>query len=257
MNKYVAQDREFGDYFAKVSLGHIPDTFRVYKFGRGVLEGASYYTPMWDLGGQYTFPETADYVTPTSDNAGDVSGGAGAWSVYIFGLGEDKYLQSELVLMGQQSTKKFWRVFRMYVHRSGVAHNPFPNQVTDVGNNLGTITLTHAGTGLPVAGILPRKGQTLMAIFTVPKDHVALVWSADTNMGQEGDTVGMLFSRDTELPNAPWRIQGERDMYRNEVGKTWKLPSPVDELTDMVFAASGGINDNISGTFELEVRRIR
>ena len=244
-----------GNYYTQVALGNILGVFRVYKFGRGIGKGAGIFAPLTDLFGNYIFPDTEDFVTPTSPEGVDVPAGAGAWNVWIYGLNAEKNMISELVPIGQASTKKFWRVFRAFVWQCGT--NLFPYTVNDVGNNVGAITITHAGTTLPVAIIQARKGQTMMAIFTVPKGHIALVHAADTNAGKENDQTGMFWMRDTSYPNAPWRIQGERDMYRNSVGKDWTLPGKFTEGMDIVMAVEGAMNDPISGTFELEVRRVK
>ena len=253
--KLAARDPQLGDYHSQVSLGNIPGVFKVYKFGRGLLKGVGKFAPIAPLDGTLTLPAVPNFVTPTSSDINDVYGGTGAWSVHITGLGETKEMETEIVRMNEQSTKKFFRVFRVFVYQCGVAVNPFPYEASDIGNNIGDITLTHAEG--PVAMINARMGQTLMAVFTVPKDHVALMWSADTNMGKDADAVGYFFLRDTKLENSAWRVQGIRDMYRNTVGKSWRLPSKIDELTDIIMAAEGSLNDTVSGTFEMEIRRIR
>lgn len=241
-------------YYAQVSLGQVPGTSRVYKFG-AVVTTTGKRTPATDLNTNYVFPTTANTLTVTSDNAADVNQGAGAWSVTIEGLNLAREEISETVLIGATTLQEFYRVNRAFVWETGTG--VFPYDITQVGNNVGTITITHNGTAAPIAAIQPMNGQTLMAIFSVPKGKRALVWAADATNGKQNQAAtAWLYLKDDTRANAPWLMKGTRNMYRNTVQKTWRMPSVMPAGHDLVFAVEGQTGDPVSATFEMELQDI-
>jgi len=142
------------DYFEQLALGEFPERSFVYKFGR-VLTVAGKRKPAWDGPGTYTFPETADKITITSDDEADVADGNGAREVRIYGLNENWEQITEVVPIGGTTQNYYIRVHRLWVEKSGLTQ--FPYNGTEVGNNVGTITATHPTAGA-VAIILPGNG---------------------------------------------------------------------------------------------------
>jgi len=250
----MLQASGLSDYFEQLAQGKVANRSSIYKFGRVICLGASIRIPMWDGNANYIFPVTANTVTVTSDDIADAPAGIGARSVHIYGLDENWEEINEIITLGATSTKTFIRVYRAHVEESGTSD--FPYDSTKIGNNKGTITITHNGTTSPIAVILPGLGQTLMAIFTIPVGYKALMWAAGTNNGKNNDAIGHLYSRDNTIVNAPWRCRGIRDMYRNLVNKTWRIPRVYTEKTDILFAISSTNGDTVSGTFELEMVKL-
>jgi len=238
------------DYYKEFALNEDENAFSVYKFGR-VTTTSGQRIPMWDGNTNYIFPDTADTITVTSDDPNDAPGGTGARSVRIFGLDANWEMQDEIINLGETTTNTYIRLFRMRVVESGT--NDFPFVAADIANNIGTITATHNGTASPIAIIQPRQGQTLMAIYTIPEGYTALMWAADTNNGRNNDAVGFVYTKKNNGITNPWLCKGIRDMYRNSVGKAWRIPRVYEAKTDIVIAIEGNNGDTVSGTFELEL----
>ena len=240
------------DYFEQLSLGNIPERFSFYKFGR-MKTVINKRVPMWDGNVNYIFPTTADTITITSSvPASDNPTGVGAQSVKIFGLDENFDLIDEIIALGATGLKKFIRVFRMQVYESGTTS--FPYDALNIGNNVGILTATHGGTEEAVAIILPEIGQTLMAMFTVPKGYTVLLWDAETGIGKGQEATGLLMTRDNTRTKAPWLTKGIRDMFENTVGNDFKAPVAYTEKTDIVFAILGTVNNNnVSGALQMEL----
>lgn len=246
-----------GDFFEQISLGNVSDTYSVYKFGRGkTISGKN--VPIWDGNSNYIFPTTANPITLESDNVNDTLLGTGARVIRVYGLDANwNEIVEDIELNGTTpvtSVNDFLRVYRMYVLEVGTQE--FPYDSTFIGNNIGEIKAIHTGTTSPIAYILEQMGQTLMAIFTIPKGYKALMWEAHTSEDRGANITGMLFMR-TNGDTPVWRVKGIRDIYRNNVGVSHKITSAIPEKTDILFAMNGSASgDYVSATFELELIKI-
>jgi len=241
------------NYYEDISKGIVEGHSMVYKFGRGkTVLGKK--VPIWDGAGNYVFPTTADFVTFKSSSTADKEGGVGAITMQVYGLDENGESIDEVIeLKGTSNTvsvNRYIRMFRMKILTASTTL--FPYDSSNIGNNVGTITATHNGTGNPIAFILPEMGQTLMAIYTVPKGYTAYIYSAHTSEDKGKEITGYMFTRDMSNADNAWNCKGIRDMYRNSVGKDFVIPPHYTELTDLVMAIKGiTTGDNVTGTFEL------
>ena len=155
----------------QVNLGLWPEARFVEKFGRNSdLTINSVPEDVWDLGGLYTgFPEESETVDIVSTSTADASGGAGALSVTISGLGDDWLPASETVALTGTvavTSGQLWRrVNRVFVETAGSS-----------GANVGDITVAHTTTTANVFASVPAgQGQTTIAAFTVAAGYVAVV----------------------------------------------------------------------------------
>ena len=244
-----------GDYYEQLGAGKVADHSMVYKFGRmKTINGR--IVPGWDVGGYYTFPTTAAIVDITSNHDDDAPAGAGAQKIHVFGKLAGFIEADEIVDVGSATVNAYLRVDRLYVEDAGTSE--FPYDDTKIGNNVGTITATHRGTGLVIASIAPRLGQTLMAIFTIPKGYYGLLWAAKTGTGKGQDALGFLFVRDNRHDNPAWLVKGIRDMYQNTVGNEFIAPVKYHETSDIVLAVQGSASGtDVSCTFQLELVKMK
>ena len=138
-----------------VQRGDVNNFSGVQKFGYNSSVGTSFET-IWDGGGDYTFITSSGTATATSSDTDDNTG-----TIQIFGLDSNYDLAEEtLTIGGSAGSVSFIRVFRALM------------KTANTGNaNVGTITITVSST--TVAQILPTYGQTLMAIYTVPRKYQA------------------------------------------------------------------------------------
>lgn len=249
-NNYI-HDISGLDFFEQIAMNTVWGKSMVYKFGRTETQ-ANKRAPVWDGNDNYIFPEVAATITLTSTDVGDVIDGPGAWYVHIFGLDENWESAVDTVEIGDTSTIKFIRVFRMIVLACGTSE--FPYNGTQIGNNIGDLIATHNDTGLPVAVIQAGNGQTLMALFTVPKGYVALMWSAKAEIGAGKEATGMLYTKNNAFANTAWRVRGIRDMYQNSVGNVFKIPTVYGPMTDILLAVFSAFSGhNVTATFQLEL----
>lgn len=132
--------------------------------------GGTAAADVWDYGTPtgtktYPFPTAVAATTIVSDNDGDGGTAAGAQIVRVEGLDANwMELAEEVQLDGTNPVtleRQFLRVHRAYVITPG----------TDASKtNLGNIDIKHSTTVL--ARISATRGQTLMAIYTVPANYV-------------------------------------------------------------------------------------
>jgi len=245
------QVTENNDYFEGIAKGLVPNHDFIYKFGR-TLTIVGKRKPIWDGTGNYTFPTTAALITLSSTSGNDVPAGTGARTIEIEGLDGDYNQISETIDSDGTTTNTYLRVFRMRVVTSGTQLYPYDS--TQIGNNVGVITATHAGTGLPIAIINAEMGQTLMAIYTIPAGCTGYMWTAKTAAAKGKSAVGFLLTRDNSVTDAAWNTKGIRDMYQNQVGNEFTMPPKYGEKTDLVLAIDGDASgDSITGTFQIEL----
>ena len=233
------------DIFQMIALGQIDYFDTIYKFGRNESIGAT--EELISAGGIYGLPLVAQTVSVTSDSvANDNPTGLGARTVHLFGLDNDYNQVDEIVELGGTSTVEFLRVFRAHVETAGTT--------TPIGGaNVGTITISQSVSGVDMVLINPNDGQTLTACYTVPAGYIALMWSADTTVGEGKNSVNRLKSREFET-DAPFRTKGIRDNFENVVGQQFKIPGVYTEKSDIVFTSiSSAAGTSVSGTFLLQL----
>lgn len=233
------------DVYQMIALGQINYFDSIYKFGRNESVGST--ETLISANGVYGLPTVAQTVTVTSDSpANDNPSGLGARTVHLFGLNADYELIDEIVELGGTSTLEFLRVFRAHVETAGTT-TPIN------GGNVGTIDIKQSVSGVDMVLINPRDGQTLTACYTVPKGCVALMWAADTTVGEGKTSVNRLKAREFAT-DAPFRVKGIRDNFQNVVGQQYKIPSVYEEKTDIVFTAiSTAAGTSVSGTFLIQL----
>lgn len=237
------------DYFSLIAQGKDPNNSSVYKFGRNGAVGSTEVL-IWDGAGLFTLPTSAGTVTVTSDSGSDAfPAGIGARTVRVFGLDTDYNEVNEVVNIGGTSTATFLRVYRAWVETAGTI-TPL------IGGNVGTITITHNGTTLTIAQILPKKGQTLMSIFTIPAGFTGLLWATDADSGEGKDAIVTLYTRDNLIADTPFRAKIVLDVFQNSVDEKLKIPLSIPEKTDIVMSAvSSAAGTAISSSFELQIVR--
>lgn len=138
----------------------------VNKFGRNPAVSTSTPEDVWDVGGDYVQPVTAEVCNlASSENLEDIPGGDGLRTVEVRGIDENFSLVTETKNMNGTTvvptTNKYW-----FIHRvKGTIWG-------DNGVNTGTITATSTATGTPVlAQINIGKNQTFMAMMMVPDGY--------------------------------------------------------------------------------------
>jgi len=158
-------------------MPEIEHTGVMHKFGKNTDVDSAAAETVWDGGGIYSYLAAAEIhsLASVGDDAGDdVATGTGARTVTIIGLDANWDEQRETVTMTGATpvltTSKFIRIFRMYVATAGSG-----------GANAGLISATAAVTESVTAAISIGFNQTLMAVYSIPRNfsgHLASYYAS-------------------------------------------------------------------------------
>ena len=235
----------------QVSRGQIAYHKTLFKFGFNPDVDDSLET-IWAEGGLYSYLSAATVLKVSSSSANDTSAGTGARTVELFGLDADYDEINETVILSGQTavntTQSFLRVNRMIVRSAGTG-----------GTNAGVI---YAGTGTVTAGVPANKyatvsvgdGQSLMALWTVPRGYTAYVTQTDitvaTTQNNKYATVSFLARPFGEV------FQVKDKFAKSESGhnQVYTFPLKFEEKTDLEMRCIGdsaGADIAIAAAFDL------
>ena len=220
-----------------VQRGDVNNFSGVQKFGYNSSVGTSFET-IWDGGGDYTFITSSGTATATSSDTDDNTG-----TIQIFGLDSNYDLAEEtLTIGGSAGSVSFIRVFRALM------------KTANTGNaNVGTITITVSST--TVAQILPTYGQTLMAIYTVPRKYQAYLVQLD--VGSSKDLENEIKFRIKQIDNGNvWNTRSFITARGGFTEKNYHVPEIILEKTDIEMRAKSSATSSISGGFELILEKV-
>ena len=179
------------DFALEVKKGNVTNHSGLNKFGRNEDVGtATDPEDVWDGGGVWVAPTQARTHTLTG-GATDTDGGAGANTVHVYGLDANYDSLDEVVTMagagGATTTGLYVIIFRARVIVSGAT-----------GTNAAAIVITADTDATVTATIAAGKGQTLMAIWQVPRGNTfyCTQWYIDANKsGSAGTAACELLAR--------------------------------------------------------------
>lgn len=220
----------------QVSRGQITGHNRLLKFGYNALIQDVEET-IWEQGGLYVYPASAVVMTATS------SAGATDSAVALTASGLDanyNEISENLVLSGSgtaTTTKQFLRINRVFVTGSKAL--------------TGVVSFTNNGT---TYASVNSDNQTLMALWTVPAGYTAYIVQTDVTVLTEANNKFGTIRLVTRLPGSVFRTQDMFAAQNSDVTRTYSLPLPVLEKTDIEFraiASSSNANLHISATFEI------
>jgi len=257
--------KEFADmlknFRLEVAKGNIPGHTAITKFGRNGAVAASTTEEIWSVSTDRTVLTVAATMEAIStdiddsDTGGTNPASTGARIITIQGVDDSWNRAEEDITMdgttaSTATSTSFFRVDRAFVKATG----------TYAGTNEGTITIRVSSAGSTQAQIEIGKGQTEMAMYTVPTGHKVYIDHVEVN------------SDATRLPSFElYQYTGIDDIATPFVGakrKIWGVTSvaagshvdrEVDERyvvtgpADIVFectAASGGASA-VEATFDL------
>jgi len=220
-----------------IQRGDINNFSGIQKFGYNGSVGTSFET-IWDGGGDYTFISSAGTATATSSDTDDNTG-----TVEIQGLDSNYDLATEtLTIGGSASSTSFIRVFRAKMINANTGDA-----------NVGTITITASST--TVAQIQPTYGQTLMAVYTVPRKHRAYIVQKD--IGSSKDLENEIILRIKGIDNGnSWNTRSFLTTRGGFVEKNFAVPEIIGPKTDIEMRAKSSATSSVSSGFELILEKI-
>lgn len=229
-----------------------PSVMSVAKFGKnGDVDAGGGYEDVWTVGGLYVFPTTAETLSVVSTSAEDNAGGTGATQIYIDGLDINFDPLNETVTLNGLTpvvtTSAFYRVNRMFI----------VGTVGTEGRNVGTINATHGVAGI-VGQISANEGQTLQAVYTVPRNYNGFLQDAHVHI--EAGNSAVLFGEIYRRVNlgefaGGWRVQriGTATVSSPYEDNIQNAGSGITGGDDIRLAVEGisGTNVVVTGSFDI------
>jgi hypothetical protein len=188
----------------------------LHKFGSNPAVGTSSET-VWSEGGLYPWASFPDTIYITGTDVGNVE---------ISGLDTDYNEYTETVAIGSNSAQSFSRVFRMKA---------------DIVNSAAIYARAGSNTGTVVAKIDTGKAQTLMAVYTIPKDKVGYLVRYTVGCGNNDSILTELFTRDS---GSVFRLKSEMSILETTITQDFFAPIRLEEKTDIDFRATSTQNSN-------------
>lgn len=223
----------------------------VAKFGSNPDVDSGTDEDCWSAGGDYEFQASAQTIEVLSDSANDTAAGTGAKTIRVFGLDANWELQEEDVTLNGTTPvtlgETYLRIFRAYVLTAGT-----------IETNDGTITIRTDG--LTTQAEIPAgRGQTLMAIYTIPEGYTGYItaWYGDASKSSTGIVTARLMTREN---GGAWRNRSDRGIhsqgggfYQPKVPQSGGIPIKVNARTDVKIRYTDASTNNleVTGGFNL------
>ena len=220
------------------------DLSSINKFGFNESVGTAYET-IWEGSANYSYPATAGTVQLTADDSDDNGG-----TVKVQGLDANwDITQETLTIGGARSTQQFRRVYRMELLTANTGTV-----------NVDTINAIHTqadSTDTTVAYLSAGAGQTLMCVYTVPRNYRAYLTrvTATVEVKDRASRLRLLAKRntDTEIFNVKgqWTSSGEK------ININYTVPLVFGEMTDIELRGKmGSVATAMGGEFDLILEKI-
>ena len=240
-------------FYLQVAREQIFNHKTIFKFGFNPDIDNTLET-VWTQGGLYSYLESATVLKVSSSSTADTSAGTGARTVELFGLDTNYDEINEIVTLNGQTavntTKEYLRINRMIVRSAGTG-----------GANAGII---YAGTGTVTTGVPANiyatiaigDNQTLMSLWTVPKDYTAYLYQSHV-------TAACTTSNKLLTTTIVARPYGEVFQVKDKFGiqvdggdihQVYKFPLKFTEKTDIevrAIADAGSANVEVSAGLDI------
>ena len=187
----------------------------------------------------YTYPSSAGTATVTSSDTSSDNGG----TVLVEGLDSNYDLASEtLTIGGSAGSTSFIRVFRatMITANTGTA-------------NVGDVTVTVSSTS--VAIITATYGQTLMCVYTVPRNYQAFLMQIDVGSSKNLENEIRFITKQVSNGNV-FQTKAFITTRGGFIEKNYIVPVKIEEKTDIELIAKASATSSVSGGFELVLKNL-
>ena len=222
-----------------IQRGLINNFNGVHKFGLNTAVGSGAFETVWDGNNTYTYPSSAGTATATSSNTSDDNTG----TVKIFGLDSAYNLAEEtLTIGGSAGTISFIRVFRAIMINANTGNT-----------NSGTITITVSST--TVAQIRPTYGQSLMCVYTIPRNYNGYLMQIDLGSSKDLENEIRFISKEIDNGNA-WNTKAFITTRGGFIEKNYVVPIKLAEKTDIELVAKASATSSVSAGFELVLEKV-
>ena len=231
-------DNTFSPIGLSIQRGNVGNFSGVHKFGLNTAVGSGAFETVWDGNNTYTYPSSSGTATATSSDTDDNTG-----TVKIFGLDSNYDLAEEtLTIGGSAGTINFIRVFRAVMITANTGNT-----------NVGTITITVSTT--TVAQIRVGYGQTLMCVYTIPRNYNAYLMQIDLGSSKDLENEIRFISKEIDNGNA-WNTRAFITTRGGFIEKNYAVPVKFTEKTDLELVAKASATSSVSAGFELILEKV-
>ena len=226
-----------------VAANHYDGLSHVHKFGAVPAMSQNNTGTIWDVN-DTTYPWSA-FSSATTLTVDRASASDADKEVLIQGLDGAYNEITETVTLtsatGNATTKSFIRVYRAYITNGSAT-------------NVGNVTVKASTT--VVAQITAAKGQTLMAIYTVPAGYSAYILKGAATCQDGADATGDMFVRyfgeSAFRVGHSFEVCGDGGEYMYEFG----IPLRIPEKSDIDIRASVRSNNaRLTAAFDMLLER--
>ena len=215
----------------QIARGLIRGASHINKFGYNSTVGSSFET-VWDGSNLYTYIDTAGTALVTSSNTSDDNNG----TVEIQGLDANYNVQTVTATIGgSATTETFIRVFRVKMLTANTGTS-----------NVGTITITVDSKS--AALISPTKGQTLMAVYTIPAGKKGYLLKFQGNLEKAKESEFQIMTRPF---GGAINIKGKFGSPGDVVNYDYPVPLEFDEKTDIEIQVKAGATTAAGALFDI------
>jgi len=215
----------------QIARGLIRGASHINKFGYNSNVGSNFET-VWDGSNLYTYIGTAGTALVTSSNTSDDNNG----TVEIQGLDANYNVQTVTAIIGgSATTETFIRVFRVKMLTANTGTS-----------NVGTITVTVDSTAAAI--ISPTKGQTLMAVYTIPAGKKGYLLKLQGNLEKAKESEFQLMVKPF---GGAFNIKGKFGSSGDVVNYDYPVPLEFDEKTDIEIQVRAGATTAAGALFDI------
>jgi hypothetical protein len=218
-----------------IAAGEVGGYSHINKFGYS--DNIANLSTIWDGSNIYTYSTSAGIVTVTSDALTNGDDGA---VIEVQGLDADyNIVVQDITISGSTGigSTNLIRIFRARVK------TPATGETTNVGD----IDID-IGTALR-AKILEGKGQTLMAVYTVPAGKTAYLLNITMSVDKNVDVIYKLIARPIE--DGGFNIKGQFGTFGTPIDHNYPVPLKFEEKTDIEVRADAGNSCGGGATFDI------
>jgi len=235
-NPISAQGIEFSDEVVEGASAY-------YKFGFSEVVSTSEVT-IWPDASLYVFPTTAVTMNVSSTSNTDQTGGGGAATVIIEGLDANYDEVIETVNTsgnaGVATSTSFLRINRAYVTNVGA------NATNDGHIFIGTGGITGGVPDVFYANVEAGEGQTLQAVYTVPRNHTAFITGFTAAHGKSANEATFRFKQRNN--GFGFRMLDKFILLQDNLVQPYTPPRKIEQETDIMATAQANAG-TVDATF--------
>jgi len=215
-----------------IALNEFKDTSAINKFGYNSAVGNDFET-VWDGNVNYTYIATAGVASAASDAAGTADDGA---TVLVTGLDANyEPVEETLTVGGGAGVVEFYRIFR-----ARLLTHPTADE------NIGNITVTCDSKSAAI--IQAERGQTLMAVYTVPANKTGYLVQLDAGSSKDLENEIKLIVKHN---GGVWNTKAYYTQRGGFSAVKFEIPISIPAEADVEIRAKSSATSSVSAGFEL------